>query len=217
MRNIHVIGPFNTGTNLMHNIIKGCDCIDLITNDKIHIGGLHEPFGKHTLVIDDIDNYLSNTNNILIIMYKDVYNWLYSIKKAAYDVKFTKMFLPVELYGKHFSNMIELYNFYYVNYMSFINKYPNVIFLDYEKVIKRETSYDYVNNKLENLNIKIASKPKFYLQLNTKAKSHGHSVKSADDANKVYKYNNQLVRSFINKFPTLASSVNPILLNFYTK
>ena len=160
-KNVHVIGPYNTGTNLLFNIINNSECIDLIQNKSISIEHQHRPFGKHTLDIKIIENYLNNPDNLLIIMYKNVNNWLYSIKKAHYDIKYTKLYFPVELDNKKFPNMIELYNFYYINYMSILEKYPNAIFLDYKMVINKSKSYDYINNKLSKINLFINLKNKF--------------------------------------------------------
>ena len=103
-RQVHIIGPYNTGTNLLFNIINQTKCIDVIENKSITIEHQHKPFGKHTLNIKIIENYLDNPDNLLIIMYKNVYNWLYSIQKAPYDVKFTKMYSSVELFSKTFKS-----------------------------------------------------------------------------------------------------------------
>jgi hypothetical protein len=214
-RRIHVIGPFNSGTNLIHNVIKNSECIDLTTNNPVTIGGIHEPFGKHIMTIKTINNYLDNNNNLLIIMYKNVYNWIYSIKKECYDVKYSKLFLPLELYGKNFPNMVELYNYYYINYMSILNKYSNVVFLDYEKVIQKNESYDYINNALRKINIFISSKSKFDIQLMTKAKSHGNSVKTADEAAQKFNKNQKMVKTFINKHNNLKRSIKNQLITFY--
>jgi len=46
-KTIHIIGPYNTGTNLIHNIIKNCHCKYLITNDSVVIN--YNPFDKHTI------------------------------------------------------------------------------------------------------------------------------------------------------------------------
>jgi hypothetical protein len=148
-------------------------------------------------------------------MYKNVYNWIYSIKKECYDVKYSKLFLPVELYGKNFPNMVELYNYYYINYMSILNKYSNVVFLDYEKVIQKNESYDYINNALRKINIFISSKSKFDIQLMTKAKSHGNSVKTADEAAQKFNKNQKMVKTFINKHNNLKRSIKNQLITFY--
>ena len=73
-------------------------------------------------------------------MYKNVYNWLYSIKKAQYTLQGDKLCSTVELRGKIFPNAVELYNFYYINYISLLNKFNNIVFLDYHKLLK-DNSY----------------------------------------------------------------------------
>ena len=96
-----------------------------------------------------------------------------------------------------------------------LNKYSNVVFLDYEKVIQKNDSYDYINNSLRKLNVCISSKSKFDIQLMTKAKSHGKSVKSADEAAQKFKKNQNMVKTFINKYNNLKKSIKNPLFTFY--
>ena len=217
---IHIIGPFNTGTNLLNNIISNSDVIDLVDNDSIVIyNNDNEPIHKHTLIIKDINNYLLDKNNIVIIMYKNVYNWLYSIPKAPYDIKLKNMFSTVELYSKKFDNMIELYNFYYINYISILNNFNNVIFIDYEKIIDTDThtSFDYINSKLQKINLQITSKDKTMIELSKPSKNHGDPVNSATDAKNNYKQNNEMVKQFVQKIPVLNKSVRSIIINYFEK
>ena len=216
-KNVHVIGPYNTGTNLLFNIINNSECIDLIQNKSISIEHQHRPFGKHTLDIKIIENYLNNPDNLLIIMYKNVNNWLYSIKKAHYDIKYTKLYFPVELDNKKFPNMIELYNFYYINYMSILEKYPNAIFLDYKMVINKSKSYDYINNKLSKINLFINLKNKFNETLMTPAKNHGTSVKNVIEAKESYSGIQDMVKKFLLKKPKFKRSIKPVLIDYYEK
>ena len=216
-KNVHVIGPYNTGTNLLFNIINNSECIDLIQNKSISIEHQHRPFGKHTLDIKIIENYLNNPDNLLIIMYKNVNNWLYSIKKAHYDIKYTKLYFPVELDNKKFPNMIELYNFYYINYMSLLEKYPNAIFLDYKMVINKSKSYDYINNKLSKINLFINLKNKFNETLMTPAKNHGTSVKNVIEAKESYSGIQDMVKKFLLKKPKFKRSIKPVLIDYYEK
>ena len=216
-KNVHVIGPYNTGTNLLFNIINNSECIDLIQNKSISIEHQHRPFGKHTLDIKIIENYLNNPDNLLIIMYKNVNNWLYSIKKAHYDIKYTKLYFPVELDNKKFPNMIELYNFYYINYMSLLEKYPNAIFLDYKMVINKSKSYDYINNKLSKINLFINLKNKFNETLMTPAKNHGTSVKNVIEAKESYSGIQDMVKKFLLTKPKFKRSIKPVLIDYYEK
>jgi hypothetical protein len=201
-KNVHVIGPYNTGTNLLFNIINNSECIDLTQNKSISIEHQHRPFGKHTLDIKIIENYLNNPDNLLIIMYKNVNNWLYSIKKARYDIKYTKLYFPVELDNKKFPNMIELYNFYYINYMSLLEKYPNAIFLDYKMVINKSTSYDYINNKFNKI-------------LMTPAKNHGKPVENVIEAKESYSGIQDMVKKFLLTKPKFKRSIRPVLIEYY--
>lgn len=217
-KHIHIIGPFNTGTNLLNNIISNSDVIDLVDNDSIVIyNNDNEPIHKHTLIIKDINNYLLDKNNIVIIMYKNVYNWLYSIPKAPYDIKLKNMYSEVELYSKKFTNMIELYNFYYINYISILNNFNNVIFMDYEKIIDTDTSFDYINSKLQKINLQITSKDKIMIELSKPSKNHGDPVNSATDAKKIYKNNNEMVKQFVEKIPVLNKSVRSSIINYFEK
>ena len=216
-KNVHVIGPYNTGTNLLFNIINNSECIDLIQNKSISIEHQHRPFGKHTLDINIIENYLKNPDNLLIIMYKNVYNWMYSIKKEHYYIKYTKLYLPVELDNKKFHNMLELYNFYYINYMSLLEKYPNAIFLDYKMVIDKSTSYNYINNKLSKINLSINSKDKFHKTLMTPAKTHGKSVKNVIEAKESYSDIQTMVKNFLLTKPKFNRSVKTVLIDYYEK
>jgi hypothetical protein len=99
--------------------------------------------------------------------------------------------------------------------MSILNKYSNVVFLDYEKVIQKNESYDYINNALRKINIFISSKSKFDIQLMTKAKSHGNSVKTADEAAQKFNKNQKMVKTFINKHNNLKRSIKNQLITFY--
>ncbi len=101
--------------------------------------------------------------------------------------------------------------------MSLLNKYDNVVFLDYEKVIQKNDSYVYINTTLRKINLFISSKPKFDTQLMTKAKSHGQSVKTADEAAQKFIQNQIIVKSFVNKYTNLTKSIKPKLIAFYEK
>ena len=214
-RNVSIIGPYNTGTNLLFNIINGTNCIDLIQNKYVTIEHQHKPIGKHTLNIKSIENYLNNPDNLLIIMYKNVYNWLYSIKKSHYFIKYTNLYSPVELDNKKFPNMIELYNFYYINYMSILERYPNAIFLEYNKVIDKSNTYNYINNKLNKINLNIKSINKLTELLMKSSKKHGEPVKNADEAKNKYFYRQNTVKKFLKQKPNLNHSVKSILINYY--
>ncbi len=148
-------------------------------------------------------------------MYKNLYNWLYSIQKSPYDLKFSKLYLEVEFQSRKFPNMIELYNFYYINYLSILNRFNNVVFLDYEKVIDVNSSFDYINSKLQHMNLRIMSNDKFILELSKPAKTHGASVKSATEAKNIYSKNNNIMAQFVKKIPILYKSIKPCIIRHF--
>ena len=49
----------------------------------------------------------------------------------------------------------------------------------------------------------------------TKAKSHGQSVKTADEAAQKFIKNQMLVKSFVNKYSNLKRSLKKSLITFY--
>ena len=206
-RHVHVIGPYNSGTNLLYNIINNSECIDLTDNTSVSIKYQHRPFSKHTIDISSIENYLHEPSNLLIIMYKNVYNWIYSIKKESYSLIYTKLYLPLEIYNKEFPNIVELHNFYYINYMSILQRYPNAIFLDYNKVIDKSNSYNYINNKLSKINLSINSTVNFNKTLMEPSKKHGDPVKNTNEAKERYNDVNTMVKKFVQKIPNLNRSI----------
>ena len=127
------------------------------------------------------------------------------------------MYSEIELYSKKFTNMIELYNFYYINYISILNNFNNVIFMDYEKVIDNDTSFDYINSKLQKINLQITSKDKTMIELSKPSKNHGDPVNSATDAKNNYKQNNEMVKQFVQKIPVLNKSVRSSIINYFEK
>ena len=148
-------------------------------------------------------------------MYKNVYNWLHSIKKSHYFIKYTKLYLQVELNNQKFPNMIELYNYYYINYMSLLNRYPNAIFLDYKKVIDISSSYDYINDKLSKNNLFINSKNNCNKTLMTPAKTHGNPVKNTMEAQKGYLNKQIMVKNFIIQNKKFGNSIKSVLFDYF--
>ena len=217
-RTIKIVGPFNTGTNLLANIIKSDNCVDLLSNSTCSQlrQTTHDAtnFDKHTVNISEIIQYLQNEKNLVIIMYKNVYNLLYSIKKAQYSLKGDKLYSTVELQGKTFPNAVELYNFYYINYISLLNKFNNIVFLDYHKLLK-DNSYAYINSKLKKLNLTIRSEKLFKEILNKPAKTHGNSVKSVKEAQDKYHSVHKMVSNFVNHNQILKKSIKHDITIYY--
>lgn len=222
MPKITVIGAWNSGTNLIHNILLNSGCSDIQTGDKIDVYPIHVPLWKHNPKMNLVKDIIQDKNNIVIIMYRNIYNWIYSMLKSSYEVKMKSIDKVVNIDNKDhninicFSNLINLYNHYYVNYKNFIENNTNVVFFDYNKIIDKGKAFDYINFKLSILGIKLNSYDKMIEQLNKPAKNHGKSVKNSLEANsKLEPRKQQTINMLHNQYPKLLEFINIDLIEFY--
>ena len=182
---VKVLGPFNSGTNLMTKIIKH---ISDITDDQ-------QPW-KHTVDEKLLEEEIKNRKNTLFVcMYKPIYNWIESMKKTAYDIKWNNkvnracVFNSAKISRKRrgsscymknngtYNNIVEIYNRYYLMYKILIENNNNIVWIDYYSLLDNQK---YVIDKLEPF-LPIIRRD--YTQvLLTPCKRHGHSVKNANDA-----------------------------------
>ena len=220
MKEIHIFGPVNTGTNLIIKIINNCKCIDKTTQQILHAGDQLKLWNnqtaiKHCTNINVIQNDINNSDTLAIIMYKNVYNWIYSLKKKSYEIKFNGLNKPVIFNKNIYKNAIQLYNYYYSTYINLINKNKNVIFLDYYKIIDKETCFNYINSKLEKYNLYLESNNKLIETLNKSSKDHGNPVKNSDEALKSYLSNKLLVKKFIIRNTNINKDVNNQIIKYF--
>ena len=110
IKKIQILGPFNTGTNLLSKILKNIDQII-----EIHPEG-HTLFWKHTIRKEKIQQHIdSNNDTLFICLYKPLHNWLCSMLKASYALKWNKK-LESKIHnfrGLNFTNIVDVYNTYY--------------------------------------------------------------------------------------------------------
>ena len=99
--------------------------------------------------------------------------------------------------------------------MSILERYPNAIFLDYNKVIDYTTSYDYVNFKLSKINLFIRSNEQFHKILMKPSKNHGEPVKNSIEAKQTYSSRQYVVKKFLNTKPFFKRSIKNVLINYY--
>ena len=177
IKGLFCIGPFNTGTNLLNNILNNSNCVDRINKQSITILEadkiideetnpiLKEISLKHVFSKPILNKYVSNKNTGIVILYKNIYNWIYSIKKSPYHLVFETLFTTIDFRGNKFDNIIELYNHYYKMYIDVIKNNNNVIFVDYYKLINDNISFNYINYKLSKFGLCITNKlqAEFYL------------------------------------------------------
>jgi hypothetical protein len=153
----------------------------------------------------------------VIVLYKNVYNWIYSIKKHAYEFKFikNKLFDTLLLGQYKFHDIIQVYNLYYSLYMSIIEKKSNVIFVDYYKLINKDTCFEYLNQKLSPLGIKITNREKMMKELNKPAKNHGKCIQNSNLALQNYMLNQQLVKNFVITNTNLNNTIDRKVIKYF--
>jgi hypothetical protein len=203
LKSLQVLGPFNTGTNLMYNILSNYEFDNL---DFMY---------KHEINSNIIEKEIQDDSKIFIIMYKPLYNWLYSIQKDPYDIKFIENRFEgrVRFCGNNYKNVIELYNYYYKMYKNFA-QYDNVLILDYFKIIAPD-GFNYLKSKLQKLSIDYTDQNFFKNQMNTPSKSHGNSVKNSRHAFIRAKTIEKEWRIFVNNKPLLRASLDNKLYDYF--
>ena len=243
---IYIFGPFNSGTNLVSNIIDKCQCINKITllpivnntdNDDSNIKNKNKNnnnnngriiIWKHTINVSNIKKILADKNNIVIFMYKNIYNWIYSINKTPYDITFKNIDKHEKLnnnvvlkkltynHNHTFGNIVHLYNLYYSNYISILNQHPtNAIFLDYYKVIDKTTSYEYINTQLNKINITILNQQQLIHNLDSPGKPHGLPVKNSQEALSKYDHITNIIKQYLLDKTKIHKYINNNIINYF--
>lgn len=216
MSGIIIIGAWNTGTNLIWNILSNSKCININTDEEVIIHPQHYKLWKHEPKIQDIRQLIStNPNIIIIIMYRNILNWISSMLKSPYEVKFNNLNSIATIQTKnnsnmHFKNILELYIIYYSNYKKIIHEYDNVLFLNYDRIIDdNHNAFDYINSKLMKHNLLLKSYDNFISTLDKPSKNHGKSVSNYLEAkNKKYSNQNRIKNMIFQQYPMLKSSLN---------
>ena len=213
MNNIQIFGPFCSGTNLITKILKQN------INEPLNIQWEgHTHIWKHTIRLPYLVKCIKNNKDTLFIcMFKPLYEWVASIRKKQYGIKWDKHIKhPCILRKIKWKTIIHLYNSYYSNYKYLIEKYDNVIFIDYYNLLDNATVKTYIKNKLAPFPLTIKSDDNINSILNNPAKKHGKSVKNAKEAllkkqliNKKLKNTNE--KKFMDKLK------NNSIIEYFTK
>ena len=208
-KNIIILGPFTSGTNLIKKIF--------FKHNIIHN---ENGYWKHSIDVQQLKKTCENKNTLVVIMYRNIYNWLNSINDSKYLFEFTNFeseayFDTYKNYNKRtkYNNIIDLYNNYYLNYIDLIQNYENVIFYDYKKIINNN-SLLYINNKLKKFNIKPVDNITFLNSLSKPSKNHGHCVKNAKEQNDVYWDNINKIKKILDN-SDVKKYINDDIINFF--
>ena len=220
---VFCIGPFNSGTNLLQNILANAESMNMNTSENIRVFDKPENDNewinsvhlKHCFLRNVLNKYIHIKNMGVIVLYKNVYNWIYSIKKQPYEFKFNKLFETLTLGKYKFDNIIQAHNLYYSLYIDIIEKNSNVIFVDYYKLINNETCFDYLNKKLLPLGIKINNREKMMEQLNKPSKQDASCIQNSNLALNKYMYNQKLMKQIIIKNTNLNRYMNTKIIRYF--
>ena len=179
MDSIQLFGPFCSGTNLLAKILAS----NINKNNNIHYEG-HTHIWKHTILYKHLDNCVKKHKKTLFIcLYKPLYHWIESMKKTSYTIKWNKdITTSCDFRAIHWKNIIEIYNTYYLNYSKLIEKYNNVICINYYKLLDINTVKQYINSKLNPFKLHLKSNDTIGIILNKPSKTHGNSVKNVREA-----------------------------------
>ena len=200
---LKVIGPVNSGTNLMTKILEN----NLIHHDKnVYVHGNNSmKLWKHCNVKSTIESYLdSNKSIVLIFMYKNILNLMSSMCKNSYCWRFKNIAKDKIMFGGNTSliprtqviyenkNIIQYFESYYQTYKDILNspKYCNrVIFIDYKKIIDRDNAFDYIQEKLKTFHFDIKYKDVVMTALDNPSKRDKYCVANSNEAFKQYRSN----------------------------
>ena len=173
--NIQLLGPPNSGTNLMSRIIN----YGLTT--KINMkssGGTH--IDKHTISKKGLAEKTKNYKNTLFIcMYRPMQTWIDSLKNTPTEIIWSgNTEHPCIFRDKTFKTIYHLHKEFYDIYRDLSDKYKHVIFIEYNLLIDKEISFQYLTHKFTNTGLKLKPNEKIKMILSKPTKKEG---KTCDD------------------------------------
>jgi hypothetical protein len=205
MKQIQILGPCNTGTNLgarlfKNNTINDKDALLVGSEWKVasspktlKVDTINESntcvIDKHSIDKKKLTNVIGSRQDVLFVcMYRPLKNWILSVKKEKYRIAWDyKLTSRVGFRNQIYKNIVDLYNHYYENYIYLINKHTNIIYLEYNKIIIKEHLLDYLNQKIKKYSLTVKSEEHLLETLGRPAKKHGKSVRSYIEALEKYK------------------------------
>lgn len=137
MKRLQVMGPFNSDTNLLIGILMD-NCENIVSGSLVKTSE-NLCFWKHTLRRDFIDGQIHDPNNIFIILFKHLYNWIPSSKR----IRTTLSCWIMMSWGLCRCRIIvQLYNRYYRLYRDLLEEHPhNVVCIAYHDLIQKENCH----------------------------------------------------------------------------
>lgn len=216
MKRVQVLGPFHSGTNLLLNMITN-NCMD-INRPEDPVDVSENMFAwKHTLRELHLNEVaIESPDNVFIIIYKNVYNWIFSIALQPIDIKLEEGLLgKCSMLTHECKNIIELYNKYYNMYKRLLETYPNnFVMIDYYKFIQGETTIDYIRPKLEKIGLKLKDE-KLVLEKLNKPSKQNNSVQNSKEALDKYFLVQKTMKKVLVSYPHMMSSLDTELMDYF--
>ena len=231
---IKIIGPYNSGTNLLiklltKNVIKEYDGniteINILNNNDMKLW-------KHSNNYKTITEYLDKYKNIKIIfVYKNLLSLINSMKKESYNFKCSNIYknmivftgnrlLITDNFIKYkYTSILDYYNCYYETYYKILtdNKYKDrVIFIDYKQIINKYNTYNYLKDKLSLFDYNIKLPDSIITILSKPSKPDKTCVQNSDEALENYrKTKKKIYKEIMNNNKNIIKNVNLSLLKYY--
>ena len=231
---IKIIGPYNSGTNLLiklltKNVIKDSGGniteINILNNNDMKLW-------KHSNNYKTITEYLDKYKNIKIIfVYKNFLSLINSMKKESYNFKYSNIYkntivftgnklLITDNFIKYkYNSILDYYNCYYETYhkiLTDIQYQSRAIFVDYKQLISKYNTYNYLKDKLSLFNYNIKFPLSIITILSKPSKPDKSCVQNSDEAFENYRKNKKKIyKEIMNNNKNIIKNINLSLLKYY--
>lgn len=145
-KKVQILGPFNSGTNLLHQILDQAY--------KVEVGPIGSTIiWKHTIMDaakvgklkkNRVEGKVLGDDVLKIVMVRDPYFWLRSLGKKRYTLEsFSRspdnindlIVSECKLRSRRYANCVELWNAYYGNYLKHLSPFSSTLYIRYEQLI----------------------------------------------------------------------------------
>lgn len=211
-----ILGPYNSGTNLMQKIFEEVNGhrreVDRrwggLARRPNSVGG-----GKHTLLhLPQIFKRVNQMDKLYIVCFRKPHSWLYSTGNGRhYKIRINSPD-DITFCGRRWKSLVQIYNEYYTNYMELIRQHPNVISVEYSKIIAHG-GLEYLNNKIRRFGVEV-SRPHFFRSISNPRGWGPYHAKRNNDA-KTARWKEALVRTITTPHTKHIKSVKPEILRFF--
>ena len=173
---IHILGPFNSGTNLLASLLQGN-----LRGARVGGGGVW----KHTLDEDAVSLLQNNRRNIILMMHRPLASWIAGVQKTPYDLVFLADG-TVSFRNRVYPSVVDLYHAYskmYTKILQRADEKHSAVLIDYFRLLHPEDGFNYLNAQLKKAGAGfLRCKGHYFKALMRPAKDHGSPVQDYQQA-----------------------------------